>query len=255
MDRIPIGLQLYTVREQMAEDPVATLEAVAAMGYEGVEGGPPGGMSNAEFLAVLADCGMTLTGGGASPKQLRDDIGAVVDRCGELGIDTVMIGIGGELRERDGDWKAVVADLAEGCAHAAAAGIRVCYHNHAFELEQTVDGACGLDYLLATIPATDIQAELDTYWVQTGGEDPVAYIRKYAGRLPRLHIKDRAPAPADETCPFAEIGQGILDWDAIFAAAPEAGVEWYLVEQDRWTRPPIESARMSIEFLKARGMV
>jgi len=111
----------------------------------------------------------------------------------------------------------------------------------------------GLDYLLATIPT--IQAELDTYWVQTGGEDPVAYIRKYAGRLPRLHIKDRAPAPDDETCPFAEVGQGILDWDAIFDAAPEAGVEWYLVEQDNWTRPPLECARMSIEFLKTRGML
>ena len=254
MADIPVGLQLYTVREQMASDPVATLEAVAAMGYAGVEGGPPKGMSAQEFLGVLADRGMVLTGGGASPKELRENTQAVVDRCGELGIDTVMTGIGGELRQCEGDWKAVVADLAEGCARAAEAGIRVCYHNHAFEFEATVDGQYGLDYLLATIPAAHIQAELDVYWVQTGGEDPVAYIRKYAGRLPRLHIKDRAPAPADETCPFAEVGQGILDWDGIFAAAPDAGVEWYLVEQDRWTRPPLECARMSIDYLKARGI-
>jgi sugar phosphate isomerase/epimerase len=254
MADIPVGLQLYTVREQMAEDPVATLKEVAAMGYAGVEGGPPKVMGNADYIAVLNDLGLTLAGGGCSPKELREDIQAVVERCGELGIDTLMTGIGGELRERDGDWKAVVADLAEGCAKAAEAGLRICYHNHAFEFEQTVDGQYGLDYLLATIPAAHIQAELDVYWVQTGGEDPVAYICNYAGRLPRLHLKDRAPAPDDQTCPFAEVGQGILDWDGIFAAAPEAGVEWYLVEQDRWTRPPLECARMSLDFLKARGL-
>ena len=255
MARIPVGLQLYTVRQEMAEDPAGTLRAVAAMGYEGVEGGPPGGMANADYLALLADCGLKLAGGGASPKDLRENLQQVVDRCGELGIDTLMTGIGGELREADGDWKRVVAALGEGCAKAAEAGLRICYHNHAFEFETQVGGLYGLDYLLATIPPAAIQAELDTYWVQTGGEDPVAYIRKYAGRLPRLHIKDRAPAPDDQACPFAEVGHGILDWDGIFAAAPEAGVEWYLVEQDQWTRPPIESARLSIDFLKSRGMV
>ena len=255
MSSIPVGLQLYTVREQMTEDPVATIKAVADMGYAGVEGGPPQGMSNTEFVQLLGDNGLKLSGGGCNPKELREDIQAVVDRCGELGIDTMMTGIGGELHAADGDWKRVVAELAEGCAKAAEAGLRVCYHNHAFEFEQKVDDQYGLDYLLSTIPASDIQAELDVYWVKTGGEDPVKYINKYAGRLPLLHLKDRAPSPADEECPFAEVGQGILDWDGIFAAAPEAGVEWYLVEQDRWTQPPLECARMSIDFLKERGLV
>ncbi|NCP30691.1 MAG: sugar phosphate isomerase/epimerase [Armatimonadetes bacterium] len=255
MSRIPIGLQLYTVREQLAEDACGTIKAVAAMGYEGVEGGAPAGMTNKAFLELLADNGLKLASGGVNPKELREALQAVVDRCGELGIDTVMTGIGGELHGAGGDWKRVVADLAEGCAKAAQAGLRVLYHNHAFEFEQKVDGVYGLDYLLDTIPATDIQTELDTYWVKTGGEDPVAYLNKYAGRLPRLHLKDRAPAPADETCPFAEVGQGILDWDGIFAAAPGAGVEWYLVEQDQWTRPPLESARMSADYLKSRGLL
>ena len=72
--------------------------------------------------------------------------------------------------------------------------------------------------------------------------------------LPLLHIKDMAPSPDQETCPFAEIGHGILDWDGIFAAAESGEVEWYIVEQDRCARPPMESARMSFEFLKTRGM-
>ena len=112
-----------------------------------------------------------------------------------------------------------------------------------------------LDYVYATVSPKVLKGEIDTYWVKTGGEDPVAYIRKYAGRVPFLHIKDRAPVPADAACPFAEIGQGILDWDAIFAAAQQAGVNWYIVEQDRMVRPSLESARMSIDYLKRRGMV
>ena len=255
MSRIPIGLQLYTVRQEMAQDPVGTIKAVAEIGYEGVEGGTPEGMSSKEYLSLLDDCGLKLIGGGVSPADLRDDLQKVVDRCGELGINSLMTGIGGELRAADGDWKRVVADLGEGCAKAAEAGLQILYHNHAFEFEAKVDGMYGLDYLLTTIPADAIQAELDVYWVEAGGEDPVKYINKYAGRLPRIHIKDRAPSPADQECPFAEIGQGILDWDAIFDAAPGAGVAWYVVEQDRWIRPPLESAKMSVEYLKSRGMV
>lgn len=253
MGRIPIGLQLYTVRQEMVESPVDTIKAVAKMGYEGVEGGMPKGMSNKEYLALLGDCNLKLIGGGTSSDELRNNLQRVIDRCQELGIDSLMTGIGGDLRAANNDWKRVVAELGEGCAKAAEAGLQILYHNHAFEFETKVDGMYGLDYIFANIPT--IQAELDVYWVKTGGEDPVKYINKYAGRLPRIHIKDRAMSPADEECPFAEIGQGILDWDGIFDAAPEAGVKWYVVEQDRWIRAPLESAKMSIDYLKSRGMV
>ena len=246
---------MYTVRQEMAQDPVATIKAVAEMGYEGVEGGTPEGMTSKEYLRLLEDCGLKLVGSGVNPSDLINDLQKVIDRCGELEINSLMTGIGGELRAAGGDWKKAVAVLGEGCAKAAEAGLQILYHNHAFEFEAKVDGMYGLDYLLATIPPEAIQAELDVYWVHTGGEDPVKYINKYAGRLPRIHIKDRAPAPADKECPFAEIGQGILDWDAIFDAAPAAGVAWYFVEQDQWIRPPLESARMSAEYLKSRGML
>jgi sugar phosphate isomerase/epimerase len=233
---------------------VDTIKAIAEIGYKGIEGGPPRGMSNQDYLRLLADHGLTMISGGTDPTDLVENLDQVVEKCAQLGINTLMLGIGSRLREKDGDWKAVVAELAEGCAAAAAAGLRILYHNHAFEFETKVDGMYGLDYILSTIPDTDIGVELDTYWVQTGGEDPVAYIRKYAGRLPLLHIKDRTAPPDDEDCPFAEVGHGILDWDGIFDAAQAAGVEWYIVEQDRWTRPPIESARLSYEYLASRGM-
>ncbi|MDE0022041.1 MAG: sugar phosphate isomerase/epimerase [Candidatus Poribacteria bacterium] len=259
MANIPIGIQLYTVRDQLAKEPKETLKAVADIGYAGVEGGPPGGMDAQAFLETLDDLGMTLIGGGCSSAELRENIEGVAERSKALGVTRLMTGVGGELRRLNNDWKRVTELLAEGCANAAEAGLEILYHNHAFELEGkvAVNGGetTGLDYMLENIPAEHMGAELDTYWIQTGGYDPGAYIRKYAGRLPHLHIKDRAPAPDDAQCPFAEIGHGILDWDDIFESAEKSGVEWLIVEQDRCVRPPIESARLSFEYLKSRGMV
>jgi len=256
MARIPIGLQLYTVRDLLAEDVPGTIKAVARIGYEGVEVGGLYGLKAKEWKRLLADHNLKLVGGGVGLRDLQNDLARQVDTCRELGVSTLMIGaVQKELREANGDWKRIVAELAEACAKAKEAGLRILYHNHAYEFQTKVNGMYALDYVYASISAETLKGELDTYWIKTGGEDPVAYIRKYAGRVPFLHIKDRAPAPADQTCPFAEIGQGFLDWDAIFAAAQESGVEWHIVEQDRMIRPSLESARMSFDYMKAHGMV
>lgn len=252
MSKIPVALQLYTVREQLAKDPVGTIKAVAKIGYQGVEGKPPQGMSAQEFRSVLDECGLKLIAIGGDPIS---NLPGLIEDSRSLGTDAVMLGLGGVVRKHNGDWKRAVADLAEACAKGTEAGLVFAYHNHAFEYETKVDGVYALDCIFNSIPASQLEAELDVYWVKTGGEDPVAYIRKYAGRMRRLHLKDRSAPPADQDCPFAELGQGILDWDGIFAAASEAGVQWYVVEQDRCTRPPLESARMSFEFLQARGII
>ena len=121
MARIPIALQLYSVREDCDKDLPGVLSAVAKMGYEGVEGGAPSGMSNKEFVALLKDHNLKLASSGASTAELQDDLQKVVDRCGELGTNLLMIGIGGEIRQSGGDWKGVVAKLGESCAKAAEA--------------------------------------------------------------------------------------------------------------------------------------
>ena len=122
---IPIALQLYTVRADLAQDPVRIIKAVAEIGYQGVEGGTPAGMSNQDYLSLLADNNLILIGSGTSTADLQDNLSRVVERCSELGINTLMCGIGGELRQSDGDWKRVVAGLAEGCAKASEAGLRI----------------------------------------------------------------------------------------------------------------------------------
>ena len=122
---IPIALQLYTVRADLAQDPVRIIKAVAEIGYQGVEGGTPAGMSNQDYLSLLADNNLVLIGSGTSTADLQDNLSLVVERCSELGINTLMCGIGRELRQSDGDWKRVVAGLAEGCAKASEAGLQM----------------------------------------------------------------------------------------------------------------------------------
>ena len=98
-----------------------------------------------------------------------------------------------------------------------------------------------------------VVSEFDVYWAQYGGVDPVAYIRTLGSRCRILHMKDMA-ADADRS--FAEVGEGILDFDAIVAAGQEVGAEWYIVEQDLSPkRPPIEAARLSLHNMQARGWV
>jgi len=96
---------------------------------------------------------------------------------------------------------------------------------------------------------------MDCFWTTFAGKDPVEYFHAHPGRFAMLHIKDLKPGYKPTTDgfegnPFTEVGTGVIDWKKIFAAAPEAGVKHYYVEQDMWDKPSLESARMSIEYLK-----
>ena len=134
-------------------------------------------------------------------------------------------------------------------AKCKEAGLQLCYHNHSFEFEQ-VDGKYGLDILFDAADPELVQAEVDVYWVQHAGEDPAELIRRYLNRCPLLHMKDIAD---DEEKSFAEVGEGILDFEAIIEASNVGGTQWYIVEQDRCKNPPLESIATSLKNL--RGML
>jgi len=124
------------------------------------------------------------------------------------------------------------------------AGLTLCYHNHAHEFQQ-FDGQYVLDIVFDAAPG--LGAELDTYWIKYGGPDPAAYIGKYNGRVPLLHLKDMTGGD-DRT--FAEMGRGIIEWTPIIEAAVKAGVRWYIVEQDECAGDSLESARISAAFVR-----
>ncbi|MDA1192016.1 MAG: sugar phosphate isomerase/epimerase [Candidatus Poribacteria bacterium] len=248
MARIPVAIQMYTLRDQVAEDYEGTYRKVAEIGYEGVQGSPKSGMTGAEYKAFLDELGLTTPGGHTGLGALEDNLQSVIDLHHAIDAKYVTLSSMPQDRRKTGDdWKRAAENMTAIGKKLADAGIVLCYHNHAFEFE-TFDGKYGLDILYDNSDPQYVQAEIDTYWVQKGGVDPAAYIRKLSGRTPLIHIKDM-----DTDGDFAEIGEGTLDWDAIWSACEASGAKWYIVEQDRCKRPPVESATLSVNNLCKMG--
>lgn len=247
MSRPPISLQLYTVRDALKNDPLGTLEKIAALGYEGIETGLD---NSAEFIAKARQQGLAITGVHVGIDALKNNLEAVITGCKNLETSFAILSYVDEsYRGSVENWQNLGKFLEGVGQKLHEAGITLCYHNHDFEFEK-IDGQYGLDVLLGAANPQYLQAELDTYWVQKGGANPVEYIRKYAGRLPVLHIKDMTPGGQ-----FAEVGEGVLDWPAIFAAAEAQGVTCYIVEQDTCPGDPIDSIAISIKNLRRMGKI
>jgi len=247
MAQIPVALQLYTVRDHLKTDYVGTLKRVKEIGYDIVQFGDDTPFDAPRMKQLLDEIGLTGSGIHVGLEKLETDLDRWIAFCRTIGTrDLVVPWLPEQRRKTKEDWLAVAALLDKLGARCKEQGIRLSYHNHSFEFVK-FGRAYALDLLYKNTAADHVYAEIDTYWVKHGGADPVAYIRKYAGRLRLLHIKDMA---ADEQRSFAEIGNGILDWPAIHRASVEAGVECYCVEQDICRGDSFDSARISLEFMR-----
>jgi sugar phosphate isomerase/epimerase len=131
------------------------------------------------------------------------------------------------------------------------AGLTFGYHNHSFELEK-FDGRTGLAILYEESDPDVVTSEIDTYWLQHGGADPAQWIRRLMGRAPLVHLKDMAVQA--NTPIMAEVGEGNMNWEAILDACRDAGVAWYIVEQDICQRDPFESLGISLSNLRGMGL-
>lgn len=244
----PLALQLWTVRDELAKDAPATFRALREMGYEYVEvAALP--LPADEIAGMLRDAGLAAMGAHIPLETVTGDTPAAIAYAKALDVAYAAVPwIGPEDCVGRQAW----ADAANAMDAAGQgfreAGITLCYHHHGHEFDR-VDGEYIFDVIMNTADAQNLAAEIDTYWAQFGGVDPVELMGRYAGRCPLLHVKDMAN---DAQRSFAEVGHGVLDWDAIFRAAKEAGVHWCVVEQDESTRGSLESARLSAEYLKAR---
>lgn len=242
MGRIPIALTMYTVRQSASEDYLGTVRQVAQMGYEGIQ--THFQVTDPKELRTLADdMGFEIAGVHTAWEALVNDFDAAVEynkalRCRDISCPSLPP----EFRSAEGFAEAgrVLSDIGRRLRERE---LRLTYHNHAFEF-QSFEGQSGYDILFESADAQALATELDVYWLEHAGQDPVTFIRRFAGRAPLLHIKDME---AGEERFFAEVGEGILDWPAIFQAAQDAAVEWMIVEQDECRRPPLESARISLE--------
>ncbi len=270
---LPIGLQLYTVREQAAKDIKGTLTQVAAIGYQEVEIDGFYHEKPAELRKTIEAAGLKAPSGHCGAEQLKNDPTELIDSYREVGAQYLvcafpahrpgaaqaMVRAAGQpfapnFDADDYKWMAEVFNkTGEQCQQA---GMQFAYHNHNLDFK-TFDGETALDQLLHNTDSKLVQLELDCYWVSRAGKDPVDYMKRYAGRVPLLHIKDMKSGLTPTTDimkggdhDFIEVGRGCIDWKRIFSAAPETGVKHYFVEQDVCDGPPIESAKISYEYLK-----
>lgn len=241
-----IALQLYTVRALAAIDLPGTLRAVAAAGYRAVELAGLPETAPGELARLLHDTGLRVVAAHEGLEGLRADADAVAARLAEVGCPRVIVPWmdEGDRRTAD-DVRRFAADLGRFAWGFADVGIRLGYHNHAFEFEP-LEGTTIWDILLGELPG-EVEIELDVYWAAVGGRDPAAEIRATAGRVRLLHMKDRAAGPEPRDAPA---GEGTLPFPDIIRAGRAAGVEWYIVEQDE-PRDPLDDATRSLRYLES----
>ena len=241
-----IALQLYTVRGLMADDLAGTLRAVAAAGYRSVELAGLPDMAPGALTRLLDEAGLRAVASHEGIERLRDDVTAVASRLNEVGCPRVIVPwMPEEDRRTADDVRRFASELGGFARDLATHGIRLGYHNHAFEFA-SLDGVTIWDVLLGALPP-DVEIELDVYWAAFGGRDPVAEIRATADRVRLLHMKDRAAGPEPHDAPA---GEGTLPFPDIVEAARAAGVEWYIVEQDE-PRDPLVDIGSALRFLQS----
>jgi sugar phosphate isomerase/epimerase len=264
---LPIGLQLYTVRQQAAKDFEGTLKEVAAIGYQEVELYSFFGLKAAEVRRALEGAGLKCVSAHFGVPALRDGLDANIENAKELGLQFMICpfpGVADSDRLKAGgasftdsltldDWK-WNADLFNRVAERAkSAGLRFGYHNHHIEFRE-FGGVTAFAELLRQTDPDLVTIELDCGWVKVAGLDPAEFIAKHASRIGLLHVKDVKAGPAPSTrfgsaVSFAEVGRGSIHWPAVFEAAKKAGVRRYYVEQDTTERPPLEAIKISRDYL------
>jgi len=251
-----VGVQLYTVRTLFPDKAPETLKAIAAIGYREVEATfanldrvvPAIEAAKLKPVSVHLDSAMVTKGN-------PDDLARAMDDLKKKGFAFAVYPYLPPA-ERGGldAIRSLAAKLNAAAAKAHAAGLRFCYHNHAFEFQPT-DNTTPFQVLLDNTDAKYVGIEMDAFWVSVGGHDPAEMLAKLKGRVPLMHVKDKADGTANqhnESVPrtaFKEAGNGTLDWPKIFRAAHSAGVEHYFVEQDQTPGDPIESLRQSYAYL------
>jgi len=248
-----VAVQLYTLRDfcQTAEALADTARKVRAIGYESVQVSGIGPIAPAEVRGIFEAAGLTICATHESGEVLRKDVGKAIENLRAYGATlTAYPYPAGVDFSSAADVDSLISDLDRSGAVMREAGLRLGYHNHGTEFAK-VGASTLLDLIRERTAPENLFFELDTYWVQYGGCNPVDWIRKVHGRLPAIHMKDYGFSSTTNQPVFAEIGSGNLDFPAIVRAAEDAGCQWFIVEQDSCPGDPFESIRKSFDYIAA----
>ena len=242
--RVPVGLELYSVRDQLKEDLPSTLREVAKMGYEGVEFFAPYFDWTLDYAKevkrLLDDLHLRCFSTHNSARSFApDNIGHAIELNQIIGSKFIVMASAGRVEGLDG-WKAVADTLNRAAEKIKPLGLRAGFHNHQTEFTP-VEGRRPIEVLAANT-SKDIVLQLDVGTCLQAGADPVAWIKANPGRIISMHCKDWSPEPAKGYSVL--FGEGAVPWKKIFQAAEKTGgIQYYLIEQEGSAFPPIETVK------------
>jgi sugar phosphate isomerase/epimerase len=240
-----IGIQLYTVRDQMKADFEGTLARIAQIGYKEVEFAGYFDRAPADVRAILERNGLTAP----ATHMMSDNPDGwkkAVDLAKAVGHDYLVAPwIPQEKRMTLDGWKRIAEEFNRVGQVAKDAGIQFAYHNHDFEFPK-MEGQVPYDVLLQSTDPKLVQLEIDLYWITKGGQDPLAYFARWPGRVPLVHVKDSMGGPEHK---MVDVGQGKIEWRRIFAKREQAGIKHFFVEHDQPPQP-FDDIATSYTYLK-----
>ncbi len=254
---VKIAYQVYSARDEAEKDLGKVLREIAALGYDGVEFAGFYGHSAKEVRALLDETKLAAVSSHVSFYEIEADMFSVIAYHLAIGCKYIAVPYLLEA-EHPGNpgFARVVRVIHQFARLCREAGIGLLYHNHDFEFAK-VSGMYALDFLYEAVPDDLLKTEIDVCWVKYSGLDPAAYITKYAGRCPVVHMKDyvcdepTAPCqPRPASFQFRPVGKGCQDVEKVALASIAAGASWLVVEQDFPFVTPLDDAKTSLETLK-----
>jgi sugar phosphate isomerase/epimerase len=264
---LPIGLQLYSVRDLLPIDYDGTLRQLGRLGYEEVEAAGFFGHSPKEVRQAMDHAGLHCVSAHYPLKDLLPKVDEVIRFGKDLGLNSIVCAAPwlkdpssvkdpGSRAARDmmtlDDWRWNADQFNRIGEHVNAAGMRFAYHNHTAEF-RSENGVVFYDELLRATDPAKVMMEMDCGWVVIGGKNPADYLNRYPNRFSMLHVKDfkiTAATTASAPPPSTEMGHGTIDYHPIFEAAKNARIEHAFVEQEEFDMPPMEALKIDAEYMR-----
>lgn len=259
-----VGLQLYTVRNEMPKDFAGTIAKVAETGYKEVEFAGYFGHTPKEVREIVDKNGLTAPSAHVAYDIVENHWPETLDAAHVVGHKYIVCPWIDEKQRTPDGWKRATELFNKAGEASEKAGVQFCFHNHSYEFTpiEGMDGKLAYDYLLEQTNPKFVKMEMDLCWISVAGKDPVSYFNKYPGRFPLVHVKDYVNDPnatssyagATGSVVFkgrlADVGQGSIDWKRIFSHSENAGIKHYFVENDD-AKKPFEDIKVSYDYLNA----
>jgi sugar phosphate isomerase/epimerase len=261
-EKIPLGIQLWTVKDEVEKDLEGTLRKVFAAGFREIEFAGFYGKTAAEIGALLKGIGFSLVSMHAGAGDIAKGGDKIIADAKTLGLRYIVCSSPGVTPEKDKlpweekmkavdltDWKWNADLFNKFGKQVSDAGMTFGYHNHSAEFKK-FDGKTAFDHLFSMTDAKHVKIELDIGWVAVAQQDPVAILNQYKDRVIALHVKDVGKRTGEKDPPSVAVGEGVVDWKAVIGTAKKNGTKAFFYEQEApYTRPILESAKMSADYL------